>query len=97
MIQVQDLPKNLEVERNILGSLLIDKKSLSLVINYLKEDIFYDYKHKLVFKTIREMYDKNIPIDITTLYQRIIDAKQIICLKKHLSLCIIDSIHSKPF
>ena len=76
MIQVQDLPKNLEVERNILGSLLIDKKSLSLVINYLKEDIFYDYKHKLVFRTIREMYDKNIPIDITTLYQRIIDAKQ---------------------
>ena len=75
-MQVQDLPKNLEVERNILGSLLIDKKSLSLVINYLKEDIFYDYKHKLVFRTIREMYDKNIPIDITTLYQRIIDAKQ---------------------
>ncbi len=55
MIQVQDLPKNLDVERNILGALLIDKKSLSLVINYLKEDIFYDYKHKLVFKTIREM------------------------------------------
>ena len=76
MIQVQDLPKNLEVERNILGSLLIDKKSLSLVINYLKEDIFYDYKHKLVFRTIRDMYDKNIPIDITTLYQRIVDAKQ---------------------
>lgn len=76
MIQVQNLPKNLEVERNILGSLLIDKKSLSLVINYLKEDIFYDYKHKLVFKTIRDMYDKNIPIDLTTLYQRIVDAKQ---------------------
>lgn len=75
-MQVIDLPKNIEIERNILGSLLIDKKSLSLVINYLKEDIFYDYKHKLVFRTIREMYDKNIPIDITTLYQRIIDAKQ---------------------
>ena len=40
MIQVQDLPKNLEVERNILGSLLIDTKSLSLEINYLKEEIF---------------------------------------------------------
>jgi len=75
-MQVIDLPKNTEIERNILGSLLIDKKSLSLVINYLKEDIFYDYKHKLVFRTIREMYDKNIPIDITTLYQRIVDAKQ---------------------
>jgi len=75
-MNVIDLPKNTEIERNILGSLLIDKKSLSLVINYLKEDIFYDYKHKLVFRTIREMYDKNIPIDITTLYQRIVDAKQ---------------------
>jgi replicative DNA helicase len=75
-MNVIDLPKNIELEKNILGALLMDKKSLSLVINYLNEDIFYDYKHKLVFKTIRDMYDKNIPIDLSTLYQRLADANQ---------------------
>jgi len=75
-MQVIDLPKNIEVERNILGSLLIDKKSLSLVINYLKEDIFYDYKHQLVFRVIKDMYDKNIQIDLTTVFQRLVDSKQ---------------------
>jgi replicative DNA helicase len=56
-MNVIDLPKNIEIERNILGSLLIDKKSLSLVINYLKEDIFYDYKHKQ-FQVLRQAKDQ---------------------------------------
>jgi replicative DNA helicase len=75
-MNVLNLPKNIELEKNILGALLMDKKSLSLVINYLKEDIFYDYKHQLVFRVIKDMYDKNIPIDLSTVFQRLVDTKQ---------------------
>lgn len=74
-MNVLNLPKNIEVEENILGSILLDKKALPFVINYLTEEIFYDLKHQVIFRTIKQMYDKNIQIDITTVYQRLIDNK----------------------
>ena len=74
-MQALELPKNTELEKNIIGSILLDKRILPLVINYLNEDIFYDYKHQIIFRVIKEMYDKNIQIDLTTVYQRVVDIK----------------------
>ena len=33
-MDVINLPKNLELEENILGSILLDKRALPLVVNY---------------------------------------------------------------
>ena len=71
MIEATNLPKNLELEKNILGSLLIDKNALPLVIGLLNEDVFYDLKHKKIFSTIKSMFDKHISIDITTIAQKL--------------------------
>lgn len=71
MIEATNLPKNLELEKNILGSLLIDKNALPLVIGLLNEDVFYDLKHKKIFSTIKSMFDKHIAIDITTIAQKL--------------------------
>jgi replicative DNA helicase len=72
-MDVLNLPKNIELEQNILGSILLDKKALPLVISHLKEEVFYNLQHQLIFRVIKEMYDKNISIDLTTVYQQIID------------------------
>jgi replicative DNA helicase len=74
-MDVLNLPKNIEIEENILGSILIDKQALPFVVNYLTEDIFYDLRHQLIFRTIKQMYDKNIQIDLSTVFQRLIDNK----------------------
>lgn len=71
MIEATNLPKNTELEKNILGSLLIDKNALPLVIGLLNEDVFYDLKHKKIFSTIKSMFDKHISIDITTIAQKL--------------------------
>jgi replicative DNA helicase len=63
------LPKNIELEQNILGSLLIDKNVIPLVIGMLKEEVFYDLKHQRIFRTLNDMYNRNIAIDITTVAQ----------------------------
>jgi replicative DNA helicase len=63
------LPKNIELEQNILGSLLIDKNVIPLVIGLLKEEVFYDLKHQRIFRTLNDMYNRNIAIDITTVAQ----------------------------
>lgn len=75
-MQVLNLPKNTELEANILGSVLMDKRVLPMVMGYLKEDVFYDYKHQIIFRTIKSMYDKNIKVDISTVFQKICDDKQ---------------------
>jgi len=74
-MDVINLPKNLEIEENILGSILLDKKALPFVVNYLTEEIFYDLRHQLIFRTIKQMYDKNIQVDLSTVFQRLIDNK----------------------
>jgi len=74
-MDVINLPKNLEIEENILGSILLDKRALPFVVNYLTEEIFYDLRHQLIFRTIKQMYDKNIQVDLSTVFQRLIDNK----------------------
>ena len=87
-MKVIDLPKNTDLERNIIGSILLDKKVLPLVVNYLNEDIFYDYKHQIIFRVIKEMYDKNVQVDLTTVYQRVKDIK----LNKEISAYYLSQI-----
>ena len=72
-MDVLNLPKNIELEQNVLGSILIEKGTLPIVINHLTEDIFYDLRHQLVFRTIKAMYDKHIQVDLSTVFQKLVD------------------------
>jgi len=74
-MDVLNLPKNIELEQNIIGSILIERGTLPIVINHLTEDIFYDLKHQLIFRTIKSMYDKHIQVDLSTVFQKLIDDK----------------------
>ena len=57
------LPHNLELEKSVLGCLLIDKSDY--VVN-LSEDDFYDTMNKTVYKAIRYLNENNKQIDIIT-------------------------------
>lgn len=59
-------PHNIEAEMNVIGSILRDNNILA-DIDFLKEDDFYNTAHKMLFKTILDMNNKNTPIDTTTL------------------------------
>jgi len=72
-----NLPKAIDIESNILGALLLDKRTIPLVIGHLKTDIFYDLKHQKIFNAIKEMYDSNVSIDLTTIAQKLSQDKDI--------------------
>jgi len=72
-----NLPKALDIESNILGALLLDKRTIPLVIGHLKTDIFYDLKHQKIFNAIKEMYDANVSIDLSTVAQKLSQDKDI--------------------
>nr|QXM17928.1 replication helicase subunit [Chaetoceros laevisporus] len=61
------LPHNYMAEKIILSSLLISSEALEIVFQRVKIETFYFQNHQELYKTIIEMYNNQIPIDIITL------------------------------
>src|SRR5437660_10118 len=63
-----ELPHNLEVEKVLLASVLLDEKALEWIIEaQITQDDFYSAKHRLIFRHIRELSSLERPIDLITL------------------------------
>ncbi len=59
-------PHNLDAERALLCSALIDPDGFGRVVDIVNEDSFYDRRHQLVFAAMSRMYATAIPIDALT-------------------------------
>lgn len=59
-------PQAIDLEKAVLGSLLIDKKGLDVVIDILSEEIFYKKEHQIIFSAIYKLFGSGHPIDIYT-------------------------------
>lgn len=60
------LPKNIEIEKSILGAMLMDDKAIETGLMYLKADDFYIEAHGLIFNKIIELLEKGDPVDSFT-------------------------------
>ncbi|NLL14343.1 MAG: replicative DNA helicase [Fibrobacter sp.] len=60
-------PQALEVERTVLGSMLIDSQAALNAIDILDEDCFYSTANARIFLCMKEMFEKSIPVDIVTI------------------------------
>src|SRR3989337_611943 len=68
-------PQNMEAEISLLGSLLIDKEAIVKIADKVSADDFYNNKHRMIFESIIELYDKRDPIDLVTLSNRLEEKK----------------------
>lgn len=59
-------PQALDVEKTVLGSMLIDSQAALNAIDILDEDCFYSTANARIFLCMREMFEKNVPVDIIT-------------------------------
>lgn len=64
-------PQAIDIERTILGSMLIDKASTALCVEKINKDSFYVAANKIIFETIKQMYLESIPIDIISLSEKL--------------------------
>ena len=60
-------PHNIEAERSLLGSILIDKEAMVKIADMVEVDDFYKKSHEQIFDSMRELYAKNEPVDVLTL------------------------------
>ena len=62
---------NLEAELQVLGAILIDNNSICSIIDFLGYEDFYNPRHRIIYKTMVDMYKNNETIDLTTLADRL--------------------------
>jgi replicative DNA helicase len=62
---------SLEAETNVIGSIILHNNCLCEVIDILKPEDFYDLKHQIIYKNLRDMYEKSVSIDIITLSENL--------------------------
>ena len=60
-------PQALDVERTVLGSMLIDGHAAATVFELLDENAFYSGANRRIFLAMKEMFEQNTPIDLVTL------------------------------
>ena len=68
---LRSMPHNLEAEQSVLGSMLIDKTAIAAAAETLEGEDFYRDSHKIIFKSIKELYQKDIPVDMITLIEHL--------------------------
>jgi len=70
-------PQNIEAEQSVLGCLMLDKDSIIKVADILKPDDFYKGIHSNIYYIMLELYEKNEPIDLLSLTNRLKEKKQL--------------------
>jgi replicative DNA helicase len=68
--QVDELkipPHSIEAEQAVLGGLMLDNNAWDRVADRVVEGDFYRQDHRLIFRSIADLADKNRPFDVVTL------------------------------
>ena len=69
-------PNSPEAEKAILGAIFIDEECLNRILQIIpNENYFYNIKHKVIFKAIKYLNNKNLGVDILTVAQALDDKK----------------------
>ncbi|MSR78566.1 MAG: replicative DNA helicase, partial [Candidatus Taylorbacteria bacterium] len=64
-------PQNTEAESALLGSIMLRPEAMNEVIDFVKAESFYSERHRIVFKTMMELFSKSSPIDLLSLSSRL--------------------------
>ena len=76
-VQVADLPHNSQAEQAVLGSALLSKDALISVLSTLEESDFYEGKHQLIYRAMRNASDRKVAVDVLTITEELINMKEL--------------------
>lgn len=66
-------PHDSEAEQAVLSSVFMDREAAGIAFEILTGDDFYRPDNKIIFETAQELYNKNTPIDIITVKNRLVE------------------------
>ncbi|MEY4747081.1 MAG: hypothetical protein RLZZ416_130 [Candidatus Parcubacteria bacterium] len=70
-------PQDIEMERALLGALLLNQNAMYEVADLVSSDSFYAAKHRTIFDAMLGLYAKGEPIDVVTAAAKLKERKQL--------------------
>ena len=64
-------PQALDMERSVLGGLMIEKNAYALVADLLRPASFYDEKHRYIYEAITALAMNDEPVDILMVTEKL--------------------------
>ncbi|MDQ3247887.1 MAG: replicative DNA helicase [Chloroflexota bacterium] len=66
-IPIKSIPANLEAERAVLGSLMIDPDAIIKVANFLRTEDFFRERHSWLYEAMLALNERREPLDFVTI------------------------------
>lgn len=70
-------PQNIDSERALLGSIMLKPDALYDIVDIISSEVFYAEKHRIIYSTMMDLFQKNEPIDLLSLSSKLKEKKQI--------------------
>ena len=64
-------PQVPELEKVVLGALMIETDAYSLISEILRPESFYEHRHQLIYEAIRQLNIEQKPVDILTVTEKL--------------------------
>ncbi len=62
-------PAAVEIEKAVLGAMLIEPSSVAKVIEIVKPEYFYDKRHEQIYYSMTHLFNAGEPIDVVSVYE----------------------------
>ncbi|HEX8885008.1 MAG TPA: DnaB-like helicase N-terminal domain-containing protein, partial [Noviherbaspirillum sp.] len=62
-------PHSIEAEQSVLGGLLLDNAAWDRIADFVSQEDFYRYDHRLIFQHIVKLINNSRPADVITVYE----------------------------
>ena len=59
-------PQDVEIEKALLGALLIDRDAFTVVSELISPETFWDPRHQKIYNAIQTLNIKELPVDYLT-------------------------------
>jgi replicative DNA helicase len=70
-------PQDIEAEKCLLGSLMLDKEGIYKVADSLKADDFYKDSHQKIYQAMIDLFERSEPIDFLSLSTRLKEKEEL--------------------
>ncbi|HHX99128.1 TPA: replicative DNA helicase [Candidatus Dojkabacteria bacterium] len=70
-------PQNIDVEKSLLGCMLMDKDAIITVSSWLLPGHFYDAKHVIIYSAIMDLFNNALPVDLVTVVDKLKKQKKL--------------------
>jgi len=70
-------PQSIESERALLGALMIRPDGMSETVDVLSPEALYSEKHRMLYRAMLSLFNKNEPVDVESVRAYLSDQKQL--------------------